>query len=365
MSKIATIVGSDKGGVGKSTISSLVIEAYDQAQRPLPVVEIDHQGKLRNSMGDRVTLTLRASLELEHVTRDRYSAERFYNPVYEIWRKSDSLTDLGANVTTQLFDWMNQCHVRELAVEDDILFRFVAVATPDDQALRSAFNAISTTVETLDNDVEMFLILNEVSQGSGFAYCEQHPAFRELLNLRGSVDLKILKIPFCDSDLMDYGRAHALSPLTVFKNTERLCEEMQLSRVAARTEKRRLLTWISEVQESLQPLFVEPSRLQAARPQEPAPREPQPAYRADVRHEAAPEAPRREARHFQDPAPAPRAVARDFGRDRSYDEPPRREPHVTDAGALVEQLRPADDEIQLRDRHPLRPVASGGTRDYR
>jgi hypothetical protein len=342
----------------------------------------------------RVDLTLRASADLGDVTRDRYTAERFYNPVYEIWSEQDSLTDLGANVTTQLFEWMNQCHVRELAVEDGIHFRFVAVATPDDQALRSAYNAISTAVETLGEDVELLLVLNEVSAGSGFAYCEQHTAFRELESLSRSVDLKILKIPFCDSDLMDYGRAHALSPLTVFKAHDRLCEEMGLSRVAARTEKRRLLAWISEVQENLQPLFADPRRPQAARapaaqPQPPrdqtfrqeaprqeatrqeAPRQEAPRYEVlrqePVRHDAAFE-PRREGwqserapESVQAPAPAHAArPARDYGRDRGYDEAsPRHPSHVTDAGTLVEQLRPSEEDGSSRDRH-LRSVAGRG-----
>lgn len=353
-SKIATIVGSDKGGVGKSLISSLLIEAYDQARRPLSVVEIDHQGKLRNTMGNRVDLALRASAELVDVTRDRNFAERFYNPVYDVWAQQDSLTDLGANVTTFLFDWMKQCDIQGLAAEDQIHFRFVAVTTPDDQALRSAFNAISTAVEALaDSDAEQFLVLNEIAPGSGFAHYENHQVFRELKRLNESVNLKIVKIPYCDSDLMEYGRAHALSPLTVFKNTERLCEEMELSRVASRTEKRRLLTWISEVQENLEPLFV-PHRRSAAAP-EPRPSR-EPVFEAP-RHGEQP----RELRPQESVSPAARPHS-DYSRDERFsDRSPARGPgvHRTDAGALVEQLHPGGDAGQVM-RSPLRPVASAG-----
>jgi hypothetical protein len=354
-SNIATIVGSDKGGVGKSLISSLLIEAYDQARRPLSVVEVDHQGKLRNTMGNRVDLSLRASAELGDVTRDRTSAERFYNPVYDIWERHDSLTDLGANVTTFLFDWMKQCHIRELAVEDGIHFRFVAVTTPDDQALCSAFNAISTAVEALESDAEQFLVLNEIAQGSGFTHYENHQVFRELQQLGSSVNLKIVKIPYCDSDLMEYGRAHALSPLTVFKNTDRLCEEMELTRVAARTERRRLLAWISEVQENLEPLFV-PYRKGSSDPEP----------RVDpVRVEA----PRRDFRVSETASSAPRQSRPNYARGEAFHEEraPARASAVrmTEAGALVEHLHSNEDDAGAVLRSPLRPVATGGRFDYR
>lgn len=352
-SKTATIVGSDKGGVGKSLISSLLIEAYDQARRPLSVVEIDHQGKLRNTMGNRVDLALRAAAELGDVTRDRSIAERFYNPVYDIWARHDSLTDLGANVTTFMFDWMNQCYIRDLADEDKIHFRFVAVATPDDQALRSAYNAISTAVDALrETDAEQFLVLNEISQGSGFAYYEDHQVFRELKQLPDSVNLKILKIPYCDSGLMEYGRAHALSPLSVFKNTDRLCEEMQLSRVASRTEKGRVSDWIIEVQESLEPLFA------PYRPSCPSPE-------SQTVRESAFEAPRhadqrRELRTAEAGSPNSRLHSEYLHDDRAAVRGPG--VHRTDTGALVEQLyRDVDAGSSVRT--PLRPVASGSRFD--
>lgn len=374
---IATIVGSDKGGVGKSLISSLLIEAYDQVRRPLSVIEIDHQAKLRSIMGGRVDLSLKASADLGEVTRDRHTAERFYNPVYDMWQRHDSLTDLGANVTTSLFDWMNQCHIRDLAAEDGVRFRFVAVTTPDDQALRSAFNALSTSIEALDtgsgDDLELFLVLNEIAQGKGFAFYENHHAFRELMALAGSVKLKIVKIPYCDSDLMDYGRAKSLSPLTVFKNNDRLCEEMELSRVAARTEKRRLLDWISDVQTNLEPLFV-PFQAQAEPVRETA------AYAPRQEHRQA--EPAMPARHVEAPMPVrhaePAIQSRHdlrYGESATVDferaEPARHDPrqerhdprvagvrHVTDAGAIVERLHDHDDRAPAA--HRLRPVA--GTR---
>ena len=203
---IATLIGSNKGGVGKSLIASLLVDAYDQARRPLSVIEIDHEGKLRSALGARINLSLGASADLGDIAKDRKNAERFYNPVFDCWQASDTLTDLGANVTTQLFNWMQQCHIGELAAEDGIRFRFVAVATPDDQALRSAFSALSSAVRELGRDSEFYLVLNAFSSGRGFDMYEHHPLFSDLANLRDQIGLKILYIPHCDSELMEYGR---------------------------------------------------------------------------------------------------------------------------------------------------------------
>lgn len=267
----ATIIGSDKGGVGKSLIATLLVDAYDQARRPLAVVEIDHQRKLRTAMGARVNLSLGASADLGEIAKDRKQAERFYNPVFEHWSTTDSLTDLGANVTTQMFDWMSQCHIASLAAKVGICFRFVAVATPDDQALRSAFAALSKAVRHLGNS-EYFLVLNAVFPGRGFDYYDNHPIFNDLRALRERIDLKIIYIPNCDSELMEYGRSRGLAPLAVFQNQDRLTEEMGLGLVEAHTEQKRLLDWITQVQEGLRPLFSDPAPRRAASAQPSAPR---------------------------------------------------------------------------------------------
>ncbi|MGY3581858.1 hypothetical protein ACVIGB_000071 [Bradyrhizobium sp. USDA 4341] len=262
--KIATVIGSDKGGIGKSLLASLLADAYDQGRRPLSVVEIDHQGKLRTSMGQRVNLSLGASADLGEIAKDRKYAERFYNPVFNCWRNGDSLTDLGANVTTQLFNWMQQCHIGELAAMDGIRFRFVAVTTPDDQALRSAYSALSNAVRQLGPETEYYLVLNAFSSNRGFDLLEHHPVFKDLGNIK---QLKFLFIPNCDSDLMEYGRARALSPLAVYRERERLIEEMGLGRVEAHTEQKRFVSWMMEVQEALRPLFADSSAQAAPAPQ--------------------------------------------------------------------------------------------------
>lgn len=254
--KTCTLIGSDKGGVGKSMIALILGLANDQASRPFRIIEIDHQMKLRSVMGDRVDLSLKASPELRDVTRNRHAAESFYNPVYEMWTQSDSVTDLGANVTTSLLEWIRECDIPSLAEEDNIAFRFVAITTPDDQAMKSAVSAIEEVAKTFGSDASMCLIMNDISGDSGFAPYKGTPHFERLMQMRDEFGLTVMEMPYCDSILMDHGKAKSMSPLAVLNDAERLAEEIGMDRVSARVHKRKLVNWLFSVQKALAPLFT-------------------------------------------------------------------------------------------------------------
>src|SRR3546814_17250610 len=83
--KTATLIGSDKGGIGKSMIAMIVALAHDRAGRPLKIIEIDHQAKLRSVLGDRVDLSLKAGSDLADVAKVRPSAASFHEPLYPTW----------------------------------------------------------------------------------------------------------------------------------------------------------------------------------------------------------------------------------------------------------------------------------------
>src|SRR3546814_12962856 len=83
--KTATLTGSDKGGTGKSMIAIIVALAHDRAGRPLKIIEIDHQAKLRSVLGDRVALRLKTGADLWDVATDRHLAGTFYEPHQKMW----------------------------------------------------------------------------------------------------------------------------------------------------------------------------------------------------------------------------------------------------------------------------------------
>lgn len=338
--KTCTLIGSNKGGIGKSFVSTTYIAAHDAAARkaaeagkerqPLVVIEIDNEAKLYATMKERVNFSLRAAPDLAAVSRDRRAVERYFNPVFQWWNVGDSLTDLGANVTSPLFDWMRQTAVAEMAAERNIHFRFLAIAIPDAQSLKSARQAIELAVDTLGDNVTPVLIFNDLwglDCASGFTPYQDNPDLLELGAYQRDGRLLRIDIPYCHSQLMEYGRARNLSVLDVWHREEHIARELGLDELAQRTEKKRLVNWLIEVQLGLAPLFVQDA--------------PRAAAPADKRHEqqAPAQAPAPQA---QQPAHAPAAP------------PARPQPQITPAAG---GLRP---RVEPRFGQDARPDHRGG-----
>lgn len=254
--KLCTIIGSDKGGVGKSMVSLVMTLVFDNASYPLRVVEIDNQRKLTSVLGaDRIDLSLSANPDLQDISRNRHAAESFFNPVYLEWSKGNSVTDLGANVTTSLMAWFRQCEIGELAAEDHIEFRFVACASPDEQAIRSAVSAIKEARSTLGPTAEYYVVLNDISGVSGFAPYEQNAAFEELRALERHSSVNVIEVPYCDSLLLEHGKAMQLNPLQVVQKADEVAARAKLDAVGARVHKKKMITWLMKTQQNLAPLL--------------------------------------------------------------------------------------------------------------
>lgn len=263
----ATLIGSDKGGIGKSMIALILALAHDRADRPLKIMEIDHQAKLRSVLGDRVDLSLKAGADLAEVAKDRHRAASFYDPIYELWAADDSLTDLGANASTSLFQWMRECDVATLAAEDGIRFRFVAVTAPDDQAMKSAVSAIKDAMETLPAGSEILLVRNDIHGEAGFAPYKGTDPAEQLEAMQRDGKITVIDVPYCDSLLMEYGKAHRMSPLAVLDQADEVAKKMELGRVAASMQKRKLVNWLFNVQTAMAPMFLpagEAAKVEAA-----------------------------------------------------------------------------------------------------
>lgn len=261
----SSIIGSDKGGVGKSLVSQVFALVYDHGQLPLRVIEIDNQKKLSSSLGkDRINLSMAASPELIELSRKRHLAESFYNPVYMEWQKGDSITDLGANVTTSLMAWMKHCQILELAAEDGIHFQFIACASPDEQAIKSALDGIVEAKEIFGDYGTYFLVLNDLGGSCGFAPYANHAAYKTLMDMRDSKDISVIEIPYCDSILLEQSKAMNLNLVQAVLQADEVAAAANLDPISSRVHKRKMVTWMRETQEAMQPLFHVSKATQAA-----------------------------------------------------------------------------------------------------
>jgi hypothetical protein len=255
--KVCTIIGSDKGGIGKSMVALIMTLVFDKAGVPLSVIEVDNQRKLTSALGsDRVDLSLAAAPELRDVTGNRHAAESFYNGIYMEWLKGISLTDLGANVTTPLMEWFKQCDIGELAAEDGIRFRFVSCASPDEQAIKSAFVALDTAAKALGPSAEYHLVLNDLFGSHGFAPYENNPSYRILMDLEQTSRINVIRIGYCDSLLFEHGKAMGLTPLQAISRCDEVAASAGLDVVSARVHKKKMMNWLRDTQQAMTPLLM-------------------------------------------------------------------------------------------------------------
>jgi hypothetical protein len=265
--RACTIIGSDKGGVGKSLISNLVIQAHDIARAEIPdaprlnVVEVDHQRRLTGLLGeDRIALSLPATPSISD-NANRWHHESRFNGAYSIWASGDSVTDLGANTTTGLMDWARHNSVRDFARDDGVAFRFVAVATPDDLAIRSAQAALREAREVLGG--ELFLVLNDTNGGEqGYVPYESGPDLPSLLADAREWGATVIRIPYCDCMLFAYARARGYTVVDLLRNRggvlAEIRREAKLDPTTERFQLRRFTAWVQQVQESMEALWGRP-----------------------------------------------------------------------------------------------------------
>ncbi len=260
-----TLIGSDKGGVGKSEVSLIIALAHDKIRKPLKVTEIDHQAKLRTVLGDRVDLSLRTGATFGEMSKNRHAAMAYFSPIYEVWRQNDTLVDLGANVSSALFDWMRESDMITIIEQDGIGFRFVAVTTPDDQALKSATSSLEMAHSVLGPAASYFLVLNDTVGEHGFAPYKHTETWNRLEELGRSISYTKIEMPYCSSRLFEYGKAQRLSPLSVLDRAEEIANIIGLDRLESHLHRKRLVDWLFNVQGAFDPLFKSQPRASTRR----------------------------------------------------------------------------------------------------
>ena len=253
--KMCTIVGSNKGGVGKSMISLMQAMIYDNAKYPLSIIEIDNEKKLSALLGDRVNLSLEPFVKISDSTRNRHAAESHYNRAYNLMAKSDSLLDFGANVTTPFFEWFEQSEMGHFSSEDNIFYRFVACASPDEQAISAAISSIETAKKSLGPTAEYYVVLNDINGQSGFTPYEDNPEYLKVLEMDKKGEIQIVRVNYCDSLIFEHGKAMKMTPVEIVQKSNEVSEHAGLDTITARVHVRKLMTWLMDTQNAMSPIL--------------------------------------------------------------------------------------------------------------
>ena len=253
--KMCTIVGSNKGGVGKSMVSLMQTMIYDKAEYPLSIIEIDNERKLSALLGDRVNLSLDPFVKLSETSRNRHAASSHYNDAYTLMAKSDSLIDFGANVTTPFFEWFNQSEMGHFSSEDNIAYRFVACASPDEQAISAAVSSIKIAREALGPTAQYFIILNDIYGQSGFAPYVDNAEYMKVIEMEMKGEIKIIRIDYCDSLLFEHGKAMKMTPIEIMDKSEEVAKQAGIDTISTRVHRKKLMNWLINTQEAMNPIL--------------------------------------------------------------------------------------------------------------
>jgi len=158
-------------------------------------------------------------------------------------------------------DWARHISVRDFAREDGVAFRFVAVATPDDLAIRSAQAALRDARDALGG--ELFLVLNDTAGGEqGYLPYENGRDLPALLDDARAWGAKVIRIPYCDCMLFAYARARGYTVVDFLRNKDNVLSEIRreanLDPTTERFQLRRFTAWVSTVQTAMDALFSRP-----------------------------------------------------------------------------------------------------------
>lgn len=228
MKKTMTVVGSDKGGVGKTEVSIQIALAHQSEGMNLSLGEIDVAQRLSATLGsDAVEVSLKTSADIGEQLRDRNAVIKMLNPIYGLASHERSLVDLGAGVPTHFFDWIQWSDIVTMAEEDGVHFRFVGVSNPESGAMVAAYNYLSKAYALFGKSAEYFLVLNDL-QGSarGFGYFQGTTIWQQINRMKAEDGLTLIEIGHLQCDLAAFGQSRGKSVSYMFDVAERLYDHV-------------------------------------------------------------------------------------------------------------------------------------------
>lgn len=226
--KTMTVVGSDKGGVGKTEISIQIALAHQQEGMGIALGEVDVAQRLSATLGaGAVEVSLKTSADIAEQLRDRNTVIKMLNPIYGLAGHERSLVDLGAGVPSHFFDWIAWSDIVTMAEEDGVRFRFVGVSNPESGAMVAAYNYLGKAYALFGKSADYYLVLNDL-QGSarGFAYFQGTPIWQQITRMQAEDGLTLIEIGHLQSDLAAYGQSRGKSVSYMFDIAERLYEHV-------------------------------------------------------------------------------------------------------------------------------------------
>lgn len=175
---LITVVGSDKGGVGKSFISSLIIDLFDVAGRPPRIIQIDEQERLPSLYPGRVTTV--SAAKLDEVRRDPATIVTAFDPLYAgieatLSDRIPTVIDIGGPQQTLIEEYCALVDLDGDLAEADASVLWLVPATAEPEAMRGAVRTAAAIGRILPS-ARRAIVLNE--RDGSFKFYPNSPADR-------------------------------------------------------------------------------------------------------------------------------------------------------------------------------------------
>lgn len=198
------VIGTEIGGRGKTEMAIALAANAEADGHPYTVAEIDNVARLSRYLGeDKVALSLRVSKDMEEILSNREALRTHLDPWWELVCSAPTrvLTDLGANSTGVLLNYMQQNAVAELAEMLGLRFRFTSPATNESASLTESYNFLMRAHSMFGDKADYFLIRNKIAGDAGFAAIETQAYWKAFLKQINGINASILDIGYLDSPL--------------------------------------------------------------------------------------------------------------------------------------------------------------------
>lgn len=138
---LLTFVGSDKGGIGKSFITTIVADLFEITGTQARIVQIDDQDRLPALYEGRVTTVIPATLD--DLRRDPAAIVAAFDPLYAAVERTFAdrvplIVDIGGPQQTVIEEYLALVDLDADLVDEGVTARWLVPATAEPESMKGA-----------------------------------------------------------------------------------------------------------------------------------------------------------------------------------------------------------------------------------
>ena len=192
------IIGNGKGGVGKTTLASVIIEVWraEKGDYPAVMIDCDSRNKLAKMFKDRV-LKIAISAEPEEIIANPGLVVSYWDQLGDhLISDTDAVVDLGANVDQSVLEWARRSKIGRYL--DNISLDVIVPTTGDPLGIEGAREMLKATAAIFPS-ARRTLVLNAWTSKLDETY-KRDSSFLEITSLPG---VEVVRVPKCTSEIWE------------------------------------------------------------------------------------------------------------------------------------------------------------------